>query len=137
MPHPKQSYIGIMSTSKSVFASGQPAFYFADKNTLPFLEDHAQRMGTGPTSTFVHDLQYYHDTLDGNYMRSVEDKLQRPLMDFIDKNLDRWGIDYLVRPDGPPFITLDVSPLMQKLKLKDKGFRELTLRLATPCLVNK
>ena len=136
MPFPDQTYISIMSTSKSLYASGQPAFYTADKETLPFLTDHYQRMGTGPTSTFIHDLKYYYDTLDNTYMRSVEDKLQQPLLEYIDKNKHRWGVDYLIRPDGPPFITLDIKNKLKKLNLTSEGFRELTLRLACPVLVS-
>jgi len=135
MPHTSQVYVGILSTSKSVFASGQPAIYTADKNSMPFIEDHYQRMGTGPTSTFVHDLEYYFDTLDGSYMPAVEDNLQRPLMDFIDANMDRWGIKYLMRPDGPPFITLDVTEKMAEFGIDSKGFREITLRMGAPMLV--
>jgi hypothetical protein len=92
-------------------------------------------MGTGPTSTFVHDLEYYFDTLDGSYMPAVEDNLQRPLMDFIDANMDRWGIKYLMRPDGPPFITLDVTEKMAEFGIDSKGFREITLRMGAPMLV--
>lgn len=136
MPHASQTYIGILSTSKSVFASGQPAIYTADKNSMPFIEDHYQRMGTGPTSTFVHDLEYYFDTLDGSYMPAVEDNLQRPLMDFVDANMDRWGVKYLMRPDGPPFITLDITEKMAKLGVNSKGFREITLRMGAPMLVS-
>ena len=136
MPFPDQTYISIMSTSKSLYASGQPAFYTADKETLPFLTDHYQRMGTGPTSTFIHDLKYYYDTLDNTYMRSVEDKLQKPLLEYIDKNKNRWGVDYLIRPDGPPFITLDIKNKLKNLNLTSEGFRELTLRLACPVLVS-
>lgn len=135
MPHTSQVYVGILSTSKSVFASGQPAIYTADQNSMPFIEDHYQRMGTGPTSTFVHDLEYYFDTLDGSYMPAVEDNLQRPLMDFIDANMDRWGIKYLMRPDGPPFITLDVTEKMAEFGIDSKGFREITLRMGAPMLV--
>ena len=125
-----------MSTSKSLYASGQPAFYTADKQTLPFLTDHYQRMGTGPTSTFIHDLKYYYDTLDNTYMKSVEDKLQKPLLEFIDNNKHIWGVDYLIRPDGPPFITLDIKNKLQHLNLTSEGYRELSLRLACPVLVN-
>lgn len=135
MPHENQVYMAMLSTSKSMYASGQPALYTADKNSLPFLMNHYQRVATGPTSTFVHDLQYYHDTLDDTYMRSVENKLQKPMLDFIDANKARWGVDYLVRPDGPPFITLDITPLMEKLNLNSKGFRELSLRMGSPVLV--
>jgi len=71
----------------------------------------------------------------GTYMRSVENKLQKPMLDFIDANKARWGVDYLVRPDGPPFITLDITPLMEKLNLNSKGFRELSLRMGSPVLV--
>merc|ERR1712188_340259 len=45
-----------------MYASGQPALYMADKDSLPFLVDHYQRVATGPTSVFVHDLPYYRDT---------------------------------------------------------------------------
>ena len=121
MPHASQTYIGILSTSKSVFASGQPAIYTADKNSMPFIEDHYQRMGTGPTSTFVHDLEYYFDTLDGSYMPAVEDNLQRPLMDFVDANMDRWGVKYLMRPDGPPFITLDIKDKLTTAVMVDES----------------
>ena len=136
MPFLDQTYISIMSTSKSLYASGQPAFYTADKQTLPFLTDHYQRMGTGPTSTFIHDLKYYYDTLDNTYMKSVEDKLQKPLLEFIDNNKHIWGVDYLIRPDGPPFITLDIKNKLQHLNLTSEGYRELSLRLACPVLVN-
>ena len=69
-------------------------------------------------------------------MRSVEDKLQKPMLQYIDDNKARWGIDYLVRPDGPPFITLNVRDKLKELGIKSKGFRELTLRLGVPVLVN-
>ena len=136
MPHPNQVYISILSTSKSMYASGQPALWTADKKSFPFLVNHYERVATGPTSTFVHDLQYYYDTLDDTYMRSVENKLQIPMMKFIDENKEKWGIDYFVRPDGPPFITLDISKKLKSLQLSDKGFREITLRLGVPVLVN-
>ena len=135
-PHEGQVYMAILSTSKSMYASGQPALYTADRDSLPFLTNHYQRVATGPTSTFIHDLEYYHDTLDDGYMRSVEDKLQKPLLAFIDEHKSRWGVDYLVRPDGPPFITLDVSDKLKELGLNSKGFRELSLRLGSPVLVN-
>lgn len=135
MPHEGQVYMSFLSTSKSLYASGQPAFYLADKNYRSFLNNHYQRVATGPTSTFVHDLQYYYDTLDPDYMPAVEDNLQKPMLKFIDENKDRWGVDYLVRPDGPPFITLEISDKLKTLGLKDKGFRELTLRLAVPVLI--
>lgn len=137
MPHDGQVYMAMLSTSKSMYASGQPALYTADKHFLPFLMNHYQRVATGPTSTFVHDLKYYYDTLDDTYMRSVEDKLQKPMLDYIDANKDRWGVDYLVRPDGPPFITLDIKDKLKELGLKSKGFRELTLRMGSPVLVNE
>ena len=57
------------------------------------------------------------------------------MLKFIDENKARWGVDYLVRPDGPPFITLDITDKLKSLGLKDKGFRELTLRLAVPVLI--
>lgn len=137
MPHPgEQIFLQFLSTSKSMYASGQPALYAADKHTLPFLQNHYARVATGPTSTFVHDLPYYHDTLDDDYMPSVERKLQRPLMAYVDEHKDRWGVDYLVRPDGPPFVTLDVRDKIDGLGLTSKGFRELTLRCAMPCLVD-
>ena len=117
-----------------MFASGQPALYMADKNTLPFLVDHYQRVATGPTSVFIHDLPYYRDTLDDAYMPSVYEKLQKPMLDFIDANLDKWGCSYLARPDGPPFITLDVADKLEALGLSNKGFRELSLRLGCPVL---
>merc|ERR1712054_4445 len=60
MPHEGQVYMSFLSTSKSLYASGQPAFYLADKNYRSFLNNHYQRVATGPTSTFVHDLQYYY-----------------------------------------------------------------------------
>ena len=69
-------------------------------------------------------------------MPAVEDNLQRPMLDVIDANKERWDVDYLIRPDGPPFITLDISNKLRTLGLKDKGFRELTLRLAMPVLVS-
>ena len=37
---------------------------------------------------------------------------------------------------GPPFITLDISKKLKSLQLSDKGFREITLRLGVPVLVN-
>ena len=55
MPHKNQIYVAVLSTSKSMYASGQPALYMADKDSLPFLVDHYQRVATGPTSVFVHD----------------------------------------------------------------------------------
>merc|ERR1711988_1750991 len=137
MPHKDQVFMSILSTSKSMFASGQPAIWYSDKNSFPFLQNHYQRVATGPTSTFVHDLKYYYDTLDDTYMRSVEEKLQKPMLDYIDANKDRWGVDYLVRPDGPPFITLDIKDKLKELGLKSKGFRELTLRMGSPVLVNE
>lgn len=137
MPHPgEQIFLQFLSTSKSMYASGQPALYAADKHTLPFLKNHYARVATGPTSTFIHDLPYYHATLDDDYMPSVEAKLQRPLMAYIDEHKDRWGVDYLVRPDGPPFVTLNVREKIDALGLTSKGFRELTLRCAMPCLVD-
>ena len=45
-------------------------------------------------------------------------------------------VDYLVRPDGPPFVTLNVREKIDALGLTYKGFRELTLRCAMPCLVD-
>ena len=39
-------------------------------------------------------------------------------------------------PDGPPFITLDVRDKLEKLGLSNKGFRELSLRLGCPVLVD-
>ena len=137
MPHEGQVYMSFLSTSKSLYASGQPAFYLADKNYRPFLHNHYQRVATGPTSTFVHDLQYYYETMDHDYMPAVEDNLQKPMLEFIDKHKKRWGVDYLIRPDGPPFITLEISDKLKQLGLKDKGFRELTLRLAMPVLIAK
>lgn len=136
MPHKDQIYVAILSTSKSMYASGQPALYTADKNTLPFLVDHYQRVATGPTSVFVHDLPYYHDTLDDEYMPSVAEKLQKPLMAFVDEHKARWGVDYLARPDGPPFVTLNVLDKLDTLGLSSKGFRELCLRLGCPALVD-
>ena len=136
-PHEGQVYMAFMSTSKSMYASGQPALYTADCNTLPFLADQYRRMATGPTSTFIHDLEYYYNTLDDSYMISVEDKLQKPILAFIDKHKKRWGVDYLIRPDGPPFITLDISNKLKELGINSKGFRELSLRLGSPVLVNE
>ena len=136
MPHPNQVYISILSTSKSLYASGQPALWTADKNSFPFLVNHYERVATGPTSTFVHDLKYYYDTLDDTYIRSVEDNLQIPMMEFIDNNKKKWDVDYFVKPDGPPFITLDISNKLKSLGLTDKGFREITLRLGLPVLVS-
>ena len=124
----------VLSTSKSMYASGQPALYMADKNSLPFLVDHYQRVATGPTSVFVHDLPYYRDTLDDEYMPSVYEKLQKPMLKFIDERKAAWGCDYLARPDGPPFITLDVRDKLAALGLSNKGFRELSLRLGCPLL---
>lgn len=137
MPHENQMYIAIMSTSKSLYASGQPAFWFSDKDSFPFLVNYYQRMATGPTSTFVHDLPYYYETLDHDYMRSVEDNLQKPLVHFIDQNKKKWGLDFWIKPDGPPFITLDINEKLKALNMNDLEFRELTLRLACPMLVNQ
>ena len=136
MPHKNQIYMAILSTSKSMFASGQPAFWFSDKDSFPFLTDHYRRVATGPTSTFVHDLQYYYETLDDDYMQSVESNLQMPLVSYIESMKKEWGIDFWIKPDGPPFITLDVGDKLKELELNDKGFRELTLRLACPVLVS-
>ena len=136
MPHKNQVYLSFLSTSKSIYASGQSAFYTADKNSLDFIKDHYKRIATGPTSTFVYDLEYYFKTLDNTYMRSVENKLQKPIMDYIDKKKKRWGVDYLIRPDGPPFITLDINKKLKKLNLTSQGFQELTLRLCCPVLVS-
>ena len=136
MPHKNQIYVAVLSTSKSMYASGQPALYMADKDSLPFLVDHYQRVATGPTSVFVHDLPYYRDTLDDAYMPSVWEKLQKPMLAFVDQHKARWGCDYLARPDGPPFITLDVREKLEKLGLSNKGFRELSLRLGCPVLVD-
>ena len=113
MPHKNQIYVAVLSTSKSMYASGQPALYMADKDSLPFLVDHYQRVATGPTSVFVHDLPYYRDTLDDAYMPSVWEKLQKPMLAFVDQHKERWGCDYLARPDGPPFITLDVREKLE------------------------
>ena len=136
MPHKNQVYISFLSTSKSIYASGQSAFYTADKNSLDFIKDHYKRMATGPTSTFVYDLEYYYKTLDNNYMRSVEEKLQKPILNFIDQNREKWGVDYLIRPDGPPFITLDINKKLEKMNITSQGFQELTLRLCCPVLVS-
>tara|TARA_B100000424_G_scaffold271657_1_gene275566 strand:+ start:4256 stop:5614 length:1359 start_codon:yes stop_codon:yes gene_type:complete len=136
MPHKNQMYIAILSTSKSIYASGQPAFWFSDKNSFPFLVDHYERMATGPTSTFVHDLPYYYETLDDEYMRSVENNLQIPLIQFIEYNKEKWGIDFWIKPDGPPFITLDISEKLNELNMCDNSFRDLTLLLGCPVLVN-
>ena len=135
MPHKNQMYIAILSTSKSIYASGQPAFWFSDKNSFPFLLDHYQRVATGPTSTFVHDLPYYYETLDDTYMRSVDDNIQKPLLKFIECNKKKWGIDFWIKPDGPPFITLDITKKLKELDMSDNQFRELTLRLGCPVLV--
>ena len=40
-----------------------------------------------------------------------------------------------MRPDGPPFITLDVSDKLLEMGVTSKGFREITLRLGVPVLV--
>ena len=136
MPHKNQLYIAIMSTSKSLYASGQPAFWFSDKDSFPFLVNYYQRMATGPTSTFVHDLPYYYHTLDDDYMRSVEKNLQLPLMRFIEKNKMKWGLDFWIKPNGPPFITLDISEKLKKLDMDENEFRDLTLRVGCPMLVN-
>lgn len=136
MPHENQIYMSILSTSKSIYASGQPAFWFSDKNSFPFIVDHYQRVATGPTSTFVHDLPYYYQTLDNDYMRSVEDNIQIPLLKFIEKNKNKWGLDFWIKPDGPPFITLNVSNKLKELDMCDYSFRELSLRLGCPVLVN-
>lgn len=135
MPHPDQVYMSVLSTSKSMYASGQPALWSADKNSFPFLTNHYQRVATGPTSTFVHDLKYYYETLDETYMRSVEDKLQKPMVEFVEANKKKWGVDFWIKPDGPPFITLDVKQKLKEMGLNDKGLRELTLRLGIPVLV--
>ena len=125
-----------MSTSKSLYASGQPAYWFSDKDSFPFLVNYYQRMATGPTSTFVHDLPYYYHTLDDDYMRSVEKNLQLPLMRFIEKNKMKWGLDFWIKPNGPPFITLDISEKLKKLDMDENEFRDLTLRVGCPMLVN-
>lgn len=137
MPHKNQIYIAIMSTSKSLYASGQPAFWFSDKDSFPFLVNYYQRMATGPTSTFLHDLPYYYETLDDDYMRSVEDNLQIPLIDYIEENKQKWNIDFWIKPDGPPFITLDIHKKLNELNINENEFRELTLRLGCPMLVNQ
>jgi hypothetical protein len=126
-----------MSTSKSLYASGQPAFWFSDKDSFPFLVNYYQRMATGPTSTFLHDLPYYYETLDDDYMRSVEDNLQIPLIDYIEENKQKWNIDFWIKPDGPPFITLDIHKKLNELNMNENEFRELTLRLGCPMLVNQ
>ena len=136
MPHKNQMYKAILSTSKSIYASGQPAFWFSDKNSFPFLIDHYQRMATGPTSTFVHDLPYYYKTLDNDYIRSVENNIQKPLLEFIESNKNKWGLDFWIKPDGPPFITLDINEKLKQLDISDNEFRELTLRLGCPMLIN-
>jgi hypothetical protein len=69
-------------------------------------------------------------------MPSVWEKLQKPMLAFVDQHKERWGCDYLARPDGPPFITLDVREKLEKLGLSNKGFRELSLRLGCPVLVD-
>ena len=135
MPHKDQVFMSILSTSKSMFASGQPAIWYSDKNSFPFLQNHYQRVATGPTSTFVHDLKYYYDTLDDDYMRSVEDKLQRPMIDFVESKKAKWGCDFWIKPDGPPFITLNIQDKLKNMGLTDKGFREFTMRLGIPVLV--
>ena len=136
MPHKNQMYLGVLSTSKSIYASGQPAFWFSDKDSFPFLVDHYQRVATGPTSTFVHDLPYYYETLDDAYMTSVENNIQKPLLTFIEYNKTKWGIDYWIKPDGPPFITLDINKKLKQLEMSDSDFRELSLRMACPILTN-
>jgi len=136
MPHKNQIFISIMSTSKSIYASGQPAFWFSDKDTFPFLVDYYQRMATGPTSTFVNDLPYYYQTLDDDYMRSVENNLQLPLIKFIENNKKRWGIDFWIKPDGPPFITLDINKKLHELEINENQFRELTLKIGCPMLIS-
>merc|ERR1711924_129225 len=35
MPHKNQIYVAVLSTSKSMYASGQPALYMADKDSWP------------------------------------------------------------------------------------------------------
>jgi hypothetical protein len=62
-------------------------------------------------------------------MGSVKYKLQRPRMDFIDANFDRWDVEYLACPDGPPFISLDFSRKLKSLGVTSKGFRVMTLRI--------
>ena len=136
MPHKNQMYIAILSTSKSVYASGQPAFWFSDKETFPFLVNYYQRMATGPTATFVNDLPYYYETLDDEYMRSVEENLQIPLLSFIEKNKKKWGLDFWIKPDGPPFITLNIKEKLNKLDMNEDEFKELCLRMGCPMLVN-
>ena len=135
MPHKNQMYIAILSTSKSVYASGQPAFWFSDKESFPFLVNYYQRMATGPTSTFVNDLPYYYETLDDEYMRSVEDNIQTPLLTFIDNHKKKWGLDYWIKPDGPPFITLDINKKLKQLEMNENKFRDLCLQLGCPMLV--
>ena len=137
MPHANQMYIAILSTSKSIYASGQPAFWFSDKESFPFLVNYYQRMATGPTSTFVHDLPYYYETLDDGYMRSVEDNLQKPLISFIDNHKEKWGLDFWIKPDGPPFITLDIHEKLKQLEMNEDEFKDLCLRLGCPMLVNQ
>ena len=136
MPHKNQMYIAILSTSKSVYASGQPAFWFSDKETFPFLVNYYQRMATGPTATFVNDLPYYYETLDDEYIRSVEENLQIPLLSFIEKNKKKWGLDFWIKPDGPPFITLNIKKKLNQLEMNEDEFKELCLRMGCPMLVN-
>ena len=136
MPHKNQMYIAILSTSKSVYASGQPAFWFSDKETFPFLVNYYQRMATGPTATFVNDLPYYYETLDDEYIRSVEENLQIPLLSFIEKNKKKWGLDFWIKPDGPPFITLNIKEKLNQLEMNEDEFKELCLRMGCPMLVN-
>ena len=54
----------------------------------------------------------------------------------IEKNKKKWGIDFWIKPDGPPFITLDINEKLKRLNMDDYQFRELTLRLGCPMLVN-
>ena len=136
MPHKNQMYIAILSTSKSVYASGQPAFWFSDKVTFPFLVNYYQRMATGPTATFVNDLPYYYETLDHEYMRSVEENLQIPLLSFIENNKKKWGLDFWIKPDGPPFITLNIKEKLNQLEMNEDEFKDLCLRMGCPMLIN-
>ena len=136
MPHKNQMYIAILSTSKSVYASGQPAFWFSDKESFPFLVNYYQRMATGPTATFVNDLPYYYETLDHEYMRSVEENLQKPLLSFIENNKKKWGLDFWIKPDGPPFITLNIKEKLKQLEMNEDEFKDLCLRMGCPMLIN-
>ena len=70
-------------------------------------------------------------------MRSVEDNLQKPLISFIDNHKEKWGLDFWIKPDGPPFITLDIHDKLKQLEMNEDEFKDLCLRLGCPMLVNQ